>query len=444
MKTWMKTHRSIMIFIMSALFAVVIVCFCLFGRGTRVETTTVTKGPIEDWYTESGTISSGTSVNILSKVSGDIQEIRVEENQHVQKGDVLICIDPTEYEYSKAQTEKSIEMLQAELSQSDISHMMTTTPQEYLEGIATDTEAAEAALQKASTDFNATQTLFETGDVSKAEYDAAKAAYDAAKSKAEQCRSRLRESRSYLAELKKQGMDEKSINQQFYKSEEDRIKAQVASAEIDLHRLEDRISDCTIRADRDGIVTSVSAKEASGITEGQVVATLSGSDTRKVEADVLTDVAPYIHVGTKVRTVLKLRGQDEIEEGSVDQVNDFATEGSSALGLTEYRVHVRAALADSAENEEGSLAAREGYGVDVQFLLYENAQALSVPAGAVFENDGHHYVYRIEGRHAVKTEVELDYTSGTRSILSSGVSEGDRLLAQAESDDVFDGMKVRV
>lgn len=416
----------------------------LIGSRLKVESTRVSRDAVTDWYTESGTIRSGDSVEIVSKVNGDVREVLVSENSVVQKGDVLLRIDSRAYEYSKEQTEKNIEMLQAELSQSDISRVMTTTPQEYLDGIASEADAANAALQKATTDFTAAQSLYASGDVSTSEYESARAAYDAAKAQASQSAARLKESQKYLAELKKQGMDESSLNDAFYQSETTSLKAQIDSAEIELRRLQDQIDDCTITADRDGIITSLEAKNASMVSAGQTVAELSGSGDRRVEADVLTDVAPYIHAGTKVKTVLKLRGQNETEFGTVDEVNDFATEGSSALGLKEYRVHVRAHLDDDASTADATdTASKNGYGVDVAFLLYENEDALTVPAGAVFESDDAHYVYRIEGGRAVKTKVTVDYTTSTEAVITDGLAEGDAIVTVVDVEDLFDGAKVR-
>ena len=416
----------------------------LIGSRLKVESTRVSRGAVTDWYTESGTIRSGDSVEIVSKVNGDVCEVLVSENSVVQKGDVLLRIDSQAYEYSKEQTEKNIEMLQAELSQSDISRVMTTTPQEYLDGIASEADAANAALQKATTDFTAAQSLYASGDVSTSEYESARAAYDAAKAQASQSAARLNESRKYLAELKKQGMDESSLNDAFYQSETTSLKAQIDSAEIELRRLQDQIDDCTITADRDGIITSLAAKNASMVSAGQTVAELSGSGDRRVEADVLTDVAPYIHAGTKVKTVLKLRGRNETEFGTVDEVNDFATEGSSALGLKEYRVHVRAHLDDVGTADATDTISKDGYGVDVAFLLYENEDALTVPAGAVFESDDAHYVYRIEGGRAVKTKVTVDYTTSTEAVITDGLAEGDAIVTVVDVEDLFDGAKVRI
>ena len=364
----------------------------LIGSRLKVERTRVSRGAVTDWYTESGTIRSGDSVGIVSKVSGDVREVLVSENSVVQKGDVLLRIDSREYEYSREQTEKNIEMLQAELSQSDISRVMTTTPQEYLDGIASEADAANAAFQKATTDFTATQSLYASGDVSTSEYESARAAYDAAKAQASQSAARLKESRKYLAELKKQGMDESSLNDAFYQSETTSLKAQIDSAEIELRRLQDQIDDCTVTADRDGIVTSLAAKSASMVSAGQTIAELSGSGDRRVEADVLTDVAPYIHAGT----------------------------------------------ADAAD-----IASKDGYGVDVEFLLYENEDALTVPAGAVFESGDAHYVYRIEGGRAVKTEVTVDYTTATEAVITDGLAEGDAVVAVVDVEDLTDGAKVR-
>ena len=57
----------------------------LIGSRLKVERTRVSRGAVTDWYTESGTIRSGDSVGIVSKVSGDVREVLVSENSVVQK-----------------------------------------------------------------------------------------------------------------------------------------------------------------------------------------------------------------------------------------------------------------------------------------------------------------------------------------------------------------------
>ena len=65
-------------------------------KGLKIETYTIKKEAVKDIYKEDGVVSFGDTQSILSKVSGSILSIEVEENQEVKKGDVLITIDSRE------------------------------------------------------------------------------------------------------------------------------------------------------------------------------------------------------------------------------------------------------------------------------------------------------------------------------------------------------------
>ena len=106
-------------------------------------------------------------------------------------------------------------------------------------------------------------------------------------------------------------------------------------------------------------------------------------------------------------------------------------------------MHVRALLDEAGTADAADIASKDGYGVDVEFLLYENEDALTVPAGAVFESGDAHYVYRIEGGRAVKTEVTVDYTTATEAVITDGLAEGDAVVAVVDVEDLTDGAKVR-
>lgn len=57
-------------------------------------------------------------VTISADVSGRIVELRVRDNQHVAKGDVLLEIDPARYELAVLRAERAVEVSQAALGQS--------------------------------------------------------------------------------------------------------------------------------------------------------------------------------------------------------------------------------------------------------------------------------------------------------------------------------------
>ena len=86
----------------------------------------------------------------------------------------------------------------------------------------------------------------------------------------------------------------------------------------------------------------------------------------------------------------------------------------------------------------------EGYGVNVQFLLYENENALTVPADAVFEVDGESFVFTVEDKKAKTTPVILEYKTGTTAVIGSGIGVGDVVIARADEEGLYSGAKVKI
>ena len=202
----------------------------------------------------------------------------------------------------------------------------------------------------------------------------------------------------------------------------------------------EKIEKCRITAPEDGVVTGLPVKNQSMIQMGQMAVTMTGSGQMIAEADVLTNIAPYLNAGDPVEIVLKLRGKDVTYTGTIREVYDFAKKGVSSLGLDEYRVHVIVDL-DGDQNTE--IPGVDGYGVNVKFCLFDQENCLTVPSAAVYQVDGKSYVFLVENGKAKKQEVEVAYQSGTTAVIEGGLNENDTIIAQVDSEGIYDGAEVR-
>lgn len=407
------------------------------SSGTAVKMETVSRQDIEDYYTEEGTISFGDEYQVSAQVTGPVGSVLAAENDQVEEGEILFTIDSTDYEYEKTLAESALEGLKAQLEQSRINRVMTASPQEYLDSAKQSQTAAEADYRAAKSLYEAAQVLYESGDISRVQLETEKASYEAALSAWQQARGRYEESLNSLNELQEQGIDETTINSRFYDSEEKRLMATIESQETTIERLEDTIGKCTVRTERAGTVTALPVKGRSSVQAGEVCAVISERREMGAQANVLTSAAPYLKVGSPVKAVLKLKGKNETYQGTVSEIYDYAAKGTSALGLSEYRVHVRVAF------PEEDLAGREGYGVTLHFLLFKEENCLTVPAGAVFTADGQDYVFTVSSGRANKVPVEVVYTTSDRAVIASGIAEGETVIAQADAEEVYEGAKVR-
>ena len=395
---------------------------------------------LEDVFTEEGRITAGDTVRYIAEVSGPVEKVYAEKNRRVKKGEVLFTISDSAYASAMEAAESEAAGYRAQLEQTSVGQVMTAAPTEYIGTLEKRKAAADAALKAAKSSYEAGRALLDSGAISQNAFAETEALYRKAAAEAEEAGLRFRESREMLKKLQESGVGYEDLNRLFYESETARIKAALSAAEAEASFQKEQREKCTVMALEDGIVTDLPVKELSFITAGQQAAVISEERGLFAEADVLTSAALYIKEGDPVRAEISLKGKNLLLPGKVTEVYDYADQGTSALGLPEYRVHVRAELEEGPEASHGI----EGYGADLKFTLYRGENVLTVPAGAVFETDGKEYVYLASGGRAVKTEVETEYKTAARAVIAGGLQEGSEVIREADAEGVFDGARIRV
>lgn len=221
-------------------------------------------------------------------------------------------------------------------------------------------------------------------------------------------------------------------------AEYEQAAAEYADRSALISRLEDQLAKCEIKAGRAGVISSLPGKNLSVVEAGTEMAVINCEGNPSVKLDVLTNIAPYIKVGDRVEGTIVLLGQNEYYSGTVSEVYDYASEGTSSLGLSEYRVHVKVDL----DNNE-TLAHRNGYGINIRFRIYYKNDVLMIPASAVFSSDGQSYVYKAEGSVAKAVPVKIEYNSSVDAVISEGLSEGDVIVKYANTEGLTDGARIR-
>ena len=421
--------------LISIIILVIISVFIInnLNKAIDVEVYTVKPGEVNDTYKENAVISLGKEYHILSKVNGSIEEVLVNENSPVKKGDVLIKISSRDLEYQKQLRQSSLDSYTAKKEESDIGKLMATSPMEYISGLKSSLDTAKAAYEAAQTDYSAKQALFEAQSVSLIELETSRANFENAKSNFETASKRLDESNKYLQTLKGQGLSEKDISEKFYESTKKQIEAAIESEKTSIAQLEHQIEDCEVKAEYDGIISKIPAKDISMAVAGQELAVIDTNNNEyRLECSVLTDVIPYLHVGDVMEAEFNLRGLQKTYSGKISEIYDFATEDK------EYRVKLVAIL----DNVEDDIL-KSGYGVDAIFTLYKNDETISVPIGSVFSEDEVDYVFKIEDKKAKKTPVSISYKSSTQAVITEGLKEDDKVIINSDEEKLNDGSKVR-
>lgn len=115
-----------------------------------------------------------TTVNVAPRVSGQIEEVYVTDNQHVKEGDLVAVIDPEDYKIKLEQADSTYEKIK--LDQSNAKANLT---------------AAQSNIALAKKDLERYRNLYEQGAVSKQTFDVAQVKYDSAQANLTQANQAL-------------------------------------------------------------------------------------------------------------------------------------------------------------------------------------------------------------------------------------------------------------
>ncbi len=200
-------------------------------------------------------MTNGHISQVLSRVSGYVKHVYVNDNEHVKKGQLLVQIDTTDF------------ALKVEMAKSSLLNTKASL------GVAkADVQAAKVSLNKAQTDYNRIKNLYQGGATTKSKY--------------QDVQSRLASAKASVMKAQRHV---------------DVVKSQIKSKKDNLKNAKLQLSYTTIRARSDGIVSKKNIKEGQYITSGQPVMALTDLQDVWVTANFKETGLYDIHVGQKAK-----------------------------------------------------------------------------------------------------------------------------------------------
>ncbi len=193
----------------------------------------------------------GHIVSISPRISGPVVKLLVEDNQEINKGDLLLEIDASDYEVKIKQKEAQLEEAKA----------MLKSAQNKINKSQADLSSSEHEITKdkseldfASEDFNRYSLMYKKGISSKQDYDASSNKLTAAKS-------------NYSSSLDKN----KSVKSVYEtsKSEYEEVQASIKRLEAELEQDKLNLSYTKIYAPQAGLVTNRNVEEGNYVQIAQ-------------------------------------------------------------------------------------------------------------------------------------------------------------------------------
>ena len=209
--------------------------------------------------------------------------------------------------------------------------------------------------------------------------------------------------------------------------------ADVKAASGALASLRARAPLVAVRAPVAGRILTIPEKSERVVPAGTPIATVGDPGDLELVVDLLSSDAVRVRPGTRM---LVAGWGGETLEATVRLVEPAAFRKISALGVEEQRVNV---IADFRQVPAGL---GDAYRIDARVVIAERADALKVPAGALFRHEGRWAVYRVEDGRARLRPVEAGLRGAREVEVAGGLAEGDEVVLYP-GNELAEGRRIR-
>ncbi|OGW38140.1 MAG: efflux transporter periplasmic adaptor subunit [Nitrospirae bacterium GWC2_56_14] len=192
-----------------------------------------------------------------------------------------------------------------------------------------------------------------------------------------------------------------------------------------------------VRAPVGGRVLKLHRESEGVVNAGEPLLDVGDPRSLEVKIEVLSADAVKLRKGTPV--LFERWGGDKPLSGNVRVVEPAGFTKISSLGVEEQRVLV---IADLTSPREGWQGLGDGYRLDANFIIWEGAAVLQVPASALFRAGDGWAVFTVEQKKARQRNVEVGQRNGMVAEIRSGLTEGQVVITHPD-DAVHEGGRVR-
>jgi HlyD family secretion protein len=193
----------------------------------------------------------------------------------------------------------------------------------------------------------------------------------------------------------------------------------------------------TVVAPSDGVVLKRVRESESFVPAGDPLVEVGDPKRLEIVSDLLSTDAVKVTPGA--RAMIEQWGGDRTLGARVRRVEPSGFTKISALGVEEQRVNV---VLDFNDPAEAWRALGDAYRVEVRVVIWEAADVLKVPTGALFREGDQWAVYVATEGRARRTIVQLGHQTGQEAEVISGLSEGVHVVLHPP-DTLADGARIQ-
>jgi membrane fusion protein (multidrug efflux system) len=307
-----KQKRSKLPMIVLGLFVVIAI-----GAGTYYWYTTRDLQSTDDAFTD------GHAITVSPRVAGQVTVLAVNDNQFVHRGDLLIQIDPRDYQAARDQAAGQLEVAKAQLANAveALSKAKVQYPAQ-LQSAQAAVESAEANEVNAQSDYRRQHNIDRAATTQQS---------------VDQATAGLRQAQAQVDQAKAQLLQAQLVTQNIAQAEAQvkQLEGQVQEVQAQLDRAELNLSYTRVVAPQDGWVTKRNVEQGNYVEAGGSILSLVAPQfwvTANFKETQLARMRPGQHVSITVDAYpsLKLEGHvDSVQMGSGSKFTAFPAENAT-------------------------------------------------------------------------------------------------------------------
>lgn len=346
----------------------------------------VDTGSIEATISARGTVVPELETVINSSINSKILEVYHRSGDVVKKGDAILLLDMIEIRNAH---EKMLEEIQLKDNESRKKQLEF---QRALSDFITDKSLKELSVKNSKSDVKAARILEEMGggtreQVEQAEFD-------------------LKKTEIELDRLIKK-IEQQKFN---IKIEANSIRLENSIQDKKLKELEKQIELASVKAEFDGVITSVKEELGARVSMGEIIANLADLSSYRINCSISDIHSGKIKLGGSVIIGIN----DERLRGTISQVS---------AGLSGGEVKFIVTLTDS-----GNSVLKPNLEVDVYVITSHKDAIIRVKNGGFYNGSKACYIFKVNKDRAEKVKIETGVSNFEYVEIVNGLSVGDEII----------------
>ena len=442
-----------------------VMMFCLLGisysqekKGivSAVKVTAAKKEQISQQLSLTADIGPQSSVTIVPKVSGTLEEIKVKLGNRVKEGEVIAKIESREFLLGVKQAEAAFSATQTQwnlvkataqteffsnlaqvqsalkVAQANLDKIRKGAREEEIERVDAAYQQALANAQTTEKDLNRARDNYEKGAISDQQFDGAQLQFKVAQAGLESAKANL--------DLIKKGAREEDIKvveaqveqtqaslknleslkeAKIWEAKIKGVQAQAEQAEVALGLAKIRLEDCTIKAPISGIISKRFVDVGAMVGPTQPLVSIVDIDTVKL----------LTHVSDEDLDKVKLTQEVEVKVGTYlnrsYQVKEINI--SPVMDPLSRKIEVKINISNP------DYLLKPGMFPKIK-LWGEKKNVLLVPKGAVVKKEGKEQVFVVRDNRAYLQKVIVGLEKDGLVQIMKGLKEGDQVVISGQID----------